>query len=227
MDLGVWIGQVIAAGGGATLIAYGLFKFLGQNWIKNQLAKDLEAAKAEISFHAAKRLRLHDKEYEVFPEIWSRLVKARDSLSASIASFITLPDFTRMTDEQIQEWADQTDLERAERAYFIEQRDKALAFSRIIEFRNIREAENRYTEFRDYLQANRIFLSPDVSEKFDQIQGSLREAWASKKVDLDSRGETGKIDFLLKAFEQFENEVKPQMADLEKIVQKRFFPESG
>ena len=81
--------SVVAAGSGGALVALGLFKYLGQSWIKHQLTKDLERAKAEISLLSSRRMKLHDKEYEVFPELWARLIKASNSLSASIASCAT------------------------------------------------------------------------------------------------------------------------------------------
>lgn len=225
-SIGELILSVVVAGGGGALVALGLFKYLGQNWIKHQLAKDLELAKAEISLLSSRRMELHDKEYEVFPELWARLIKASNSLSASIASFKTMPDFSRMSDGDIREWADHRDLTEEEKSYFFESPDKVKAFDRIIEFRNIHEAEKCFDEFRQYLQANRIFLSPEIKEKFDQIEALLRKSWAAKKVDLDYQSDPGKTDFLMKALNLFEDEVKPLMSELELLVQNKLLPES-
>lgn len=218
--------NVVAAGGGSALVALALFKYFGKSWIKHQLAKNLEHAKAEISLLSTRRMKLHDKEYEVFPELWARLIKASNSLSASIMSLKTMPDFSRMSDEDIREWVDHRDWTEEEKSYFFKTQDKVKALDRIIEVRNIHEAEKYFYEFRQYLQFNRIFLSPEIKEKFDQIEALLRKSWAAKKVDLDHRSHTGKTDFLIKALDLLEDEIKPLMKELEYLVQIKLFPES-
>lgn len=226
MDLPDWIGQVILAGGGGAAAAFGLFKFLGQNWIKHQLSKDLEVAKAEISLLSSRRMKLHDKEYEVFPEIWSRLMRASQSLTASVYSFNQMPDFNRMNDEEIIKWAERNDLDEDEKEFLLKSDDRTTAFSRVLDFRKLRDAEKYFYEFKEFLQANRIFLSPDVKVKFDEIENKLRSSWAARKVDFDHRGGAGQQDFLLKAFDICEKEVKPLIGDIEAIVQKQLFPEN-
>ena len=224
-SIGELILSFIAAGGGSALIAWGLFKHFGKSWIGHQFAKDLEVAKTEISLLASRRMKLHDKEYEVFPELWARLIKASNSLSASIASLKTMPNFSRKSDEDIREWVDHRDLTEEEKSYFFESQDKVEAFDRIIEYRNISDAEKCFDEYRQYLQANRIFLSPEIKGKFDQIEALLRKSWAAKKVDLSHQGNTGGTDFLMKALDLFEDEVKPLMSKLELLVQNKLFPE--
>jgi len=219
-------GQLILAGGGGAAIAWILFKKFGENWISHQFAKDLEAAKAEISLLVARRMRLHDKEYEVFPEIWSRLVNASNRLSASIISLKEMPDFSKMSDEDIGEWVERSDLTGEEKSFFLGEGDKIKALDRIIDIRGIRDAGLSYYEFREYLQNNRIFLHPEIKDKFDRIESLLRKSWAARKTDFNHRGETGKTDFLMKAFDTFEKEVRPLMNEIESLVQAKLFPES-
>ena len=219
-----WVLQVLAGGGGGAIIAWGIFSFLGKSWINNQLAKDFEIAKAKITLLADRQMKLHDKEYEVFPNIWSKSVKASNSLSISIMSFKSMPDFTRMIDDDIVNWISHRDFDEEETSYFLGETDKAKALDRIIELRNIQEASERFSEFREYLQENRVFLSPDIKEKFDQIEDHLRKAWAAKKVDLDHQGDTGNTNFLIKAYDLFEKEVKPLMKEIEDIIQGKLFP---
>ena len=225
MELPNWIGQVLVAGGGGAAIAFGLFKFFGQNWIKHQLAKDLELAKSEISFHAAKRLKLHDKEYEVFPEIWARLSDAKATLQAALMEFRTMPDFNRISDEDFRKWLESTDLEDEEKAEMIASTDRMSLFNRILDYRSLWRAEESFFEFQTYLQKNRIFLSPDIREKFDEIKNLLRKAWAARKTDVRLAGQDGSIDFLTKALDIFNVEVEPLMGELEDIIQGKLFPE--
>ncbi|MFQ5356706.1 MAG: hypothetical protein ACE5DY_09540 [Mariprofundaceae bacterium] len=225
MELPDWIGQVIVAGGGGAAIAFGLFKFFGQNWLKHQLAKDLEMAKSEISFHAAKRRKLYDKEYEVFPEIWARLSDAKATLQAALMEFRTMPDFNRISGEDFMKWLESTDLEDEEKEEMVASTDRMFLFNRILDYRSLRRAEESFFEFQTYLQKNRIFLSPDIREKFDEIKNLLRKAWAARKTDVRLDGQTGSVDFLTKALDIFNDEVEPLMGELEDIIQGKLFPE--
>ncbi len=83
MKLPKWISQAFVSGIGGGTVAL-LVMFFGENYIKHPLDEKLEQAKSEITLHAAKRLKLHDKEFEVFPEIWARLIEAKASLETAV-----------------------------------------------------------------------------------------------------------------------------------------------
>ena len=225
MELPDWIGQVFLGGGGGAAIALGLFRFLGQNWIKNKLNKDLETAKAEISIHAAKRLRLQDKEYEVFPEIWARLSDSKASLQAALIQFRPMPDLDRMSQEDFESWLDSAGLDEKEKRALKSSTDRNSEFERILDYRALRKANEKYFEFQTYFEKNRIFLSPEVRETFDEIKGPLRKSWAAKKADIDLADRAGGEDYLSKAMGVYKDEVEPLMAELEEIVQRRLFPD--
>ena len=66
--------------------AYGWFRFLGQKWIEQKFSKSLEEFKHEQAKEIAKQQlqidsifnrvsKLHDKEYEILPQIWKYLNK--------------------------------------------------------------------------------------------------------------------------------------------------------
>ncbi len=225
MDLPDWVGQVVIAGGGGAAIAFGLFRFWGQNWIKLRLDKDLETAKAEISIHAAKRLRLQDKEYEVFPEIWARLCDSRASLDAALMLFRTMPDLDRMSDDDFENWLEGVDLTDEEKRALKSSTMRLSLFSRILDHRGLRKAEESYFEFQTYFEQNRIFLSPEIRNKFEEIRGLLRKSWAARQVDLELADESGGRDLLREALDVYTEDVVPLMAELEEIIQRRLFPD--
>ncbi len=217
------LGQLIAAGGGGAIVAYGIFKYLGKGWIENQLARDLEAAKSEISLLAARKMKLYDQEYVVFPLVWTALNRAYSSLGSAVISFREMPDFNRMEAEKFQNWAERSDLSENEKSYLLSETDKTKAYSRILDYRALNQANRDFVDYHVCLQENRIFLSPDVKEKLDTISGLLRSAWAAKKMDLDGHRLDGK-SFMIEAFEKYEKEAKPIMKEVEELVQGKIFP---
>jgi len=76
------------------------------------------------------------------------------------------------------------------------------------------------------LQKNRIFLSPEISTKFEEIRRYLRKAWAARTTDVRLGDAAARKDFLLEALDIFEKQVEPKMEEIESVIQGRLFPES-
>jgi hypothetical protein len=227
-DIGpqIWIlvGKLLVAGGGGAVVAFAIFKFLGKSWIEHQLAKELETAKAEISILAARRLKLHDREYVVFPELWDKLNRAFNSLDRAIISLRHVPIFWKMPEAKLNDWMNHSDLSDDEKSYFLSEEDKSQAYGKILDWRDLIDAQKHSIEFHTYFQSNRIFISPEIKGKFNQIDTLIHEALVAKKMD--SNGYSGESkNYLIEALDKFDKQVKPLMVDIESLVQTRLFPE--
>jgi len=221
----IWgiLGKVITAGGGGAVVAFALFRYLGKGWIEHQFARELESAKSEISILSARRLKLHDREYIVFPELWTRLNQTVSSLERAVISFRTVPNFLSMQKSEVDEWISKSDLSEDEKIHIYKESDKVKALTWILDFRDIRKAREDFIDFHTYLRSNRIFLSPEIKTKLDSIDNAINGSWVARKMDWDGHVNSDK-SFLLEAVNKLEEEVKPLMVDIEKLVQARLFP---
>lgn len=218
------LGQFIAAGGGGAIVAYGLFRFLGKGWIENQFAKDLELAKSQILLISSRKMKLHDREYIVFPEVWSKLNRAFSTLGNAVIAFREFSDLNRMSDEELGTWIERSDLDSDELSYLNKEKDKNRAYGRILDWRSLKEARHEFTEFYECFQDNRIFLSPDVKEKLEKVAILMNSAWVAKKMDWEGHKLDDKKSFMMEAFEKYEKEAKPIMKEIEFLVQSKLFP---
>jgi hypothetical protein len=218
------IGQLVAAGGGGALIAYALFKFLGKSWIQNQLAKDLELAKSEISLLTARRMKLHDREYMVFPEVWTKLNKAFQSLGEAVISFRSIPDLQNMAEKDFDDWIKKSNLSEAEQKLLTKSSDKARAYARILDFHSLSNSKEKFYEFHEYFLENRIFLSPDIKNKLEQISDLLQGAWVDKHMDWQGHKPGEGESFLLEAWEKYDKKARPIMMEIEALFQEKLFP---
>jgi hypothetical protein len=219
-----WLGQLVLAGGGGGLVAIGLFQFLGKSWIENQLTKNLEIAKSEISLLAARKMKLYDQEYLVFPEVWSKLNKAYSSLGTAVSPFKEILDLNKMSKEQFDAWLNRSDLSQDELDYLIEEQDKTNSYDRILDRRSHNQAHKDFIDFDTYLQSNRIFLIPEIKEKLVNIAALMRESRVAMKMVWDGHGQSDGKNYLLEAYETYENRVKPIMGEIETMVQGKLFP---
>lgn len=221
-----FFGQVIVAGGGGALVAFVLFRFLGESWIKHRLATDLEAAKSEISLLAARRLKLHDEEYVVFPEVWAKLNTAVTALGSAVGLFRELPDLDRMDDQEFQKWLERSSLNQEENEYISNHRSKNDAYIRVLDINNLNRAFNEAHEFRVLFREKRIFIDPEIKEKLQEVDDLIHRTWVDRKMSLNETTRRSERDFWSDAWESFEKKLKPSMVEIENLFQKKLFPVS-
>lgn len=221
-----WLYQIIVAGGGGAIVAFGLFRFFGKSWIEHQLAKNLEAAKSEISLLAARKMMLHDREYIVLPEVWSKLNKAYYSTALGLVSARDDPNFSHMSNLDLETWIKHYNFTDAENEYLSRNEDRALAFIRVLDSRCLKDAIRDFMDFYNYLQANRIFLSPDIKVKFIEVGTLFHEFTLAKKMEGISSAPYSRQELLLDAFKKYLEQAKPIMKEIEQLVQQKLFPET-
>jgi len=217
----IW--TALLSGGSGAAIATGLFNLYGKSWLENRFARSLEEAKSELLVLSTRRLKLHDKEFEVFPLIWNSLNQAVSSLDVAVISFRMIPNFYKLKDAALDEWLNNSGLSASERKYFTEQSDKGKAYGEILDRRDVAKAIEDFASFHKLLLNNRIFLSPDIKHKLDKIDSSIRSSLTSKRMDFEGYSNSKK--FLLESVDILTNKVKPLMEEIELLVQAKLFPE--
>ena len=218
------IGQVVLAGGGGALVAFLLFKFLGKSWLQHELAKDLETAKSEIALVLSRRMKLHDQEYIVFPEIWAKLGKAYASLGNAVVSFRSIPNFKIYSHEEFSEWLVRNDFTEDEQRFLVAATDKSAAYCKILDFRDLSKAHTDFVDFSNYFKANRIFLQNDIKRKLDEVRDLMWSAWVDRKMDLDGHSIGSEKSFLVSAYETYEKKANPVINEIEESFQLKLFP---
>lgn len=231
-----WLGQLVIYGGGSVAIAYGAFRFFGEKWIENKFAlnleqyrsvqaQELEKIKSEIGLHASRTLKLHDKQYEILPEAWTKLNIAYNAIQKTVMSFRQFPDFSKMTFEDVDEFFEEyfkktKALKKVKRNTLKNASNKNNAFVSILEWRDLDVAFDSFQNFQEFLEKNRIFLDENIKEKFDSIQNLLWKAIVAFKVGKEHR--TSSNDPYLESHKHM-GSVKPIKDELENLVREKLF----
>lgn len=215
-----------ATGGAALLLLY--FKFWGQKWIEAKFLKDLELFKVqklhEFDFLLTRQTKWHEKEHEILSESWKKLVKAHTSLKMAISAFRSFPDLNKYSDNELERFMQDNKFSEDEKEFMKgNSKDYVSAFSRIMDYRALGEANAAFNEFHTYFDENRIFLRPHIKEKFEKADNYIWSAWVSQKMSL--RHTNSKRDFSMEAFDKESKEIKPLIDEIESVIQKELFPE--
>jgi len=116
-----WLGQTALAMGGAL----GLFlialptkfgdKLIGHRFDKKLAAfkdaqdQQIEKLKEQLAHASDRGKRSNEREYEALSDIWGQFVDAFQATEQCVVQFIEHPDFTRMSDEEIDTFLNATD----------------------------------------------------------------------------------------------------------------------
>ena len=223
-----FIGKVITYGGAAAAVAYGLFVYLGKNWIEGKFAEklasyqhaqsqELEQTKFKINSLFNRVTKFHEKEFEVLPEAWSKLHDTLSVLLRFVSVLQNYPDLNKMTEQQLDEFLSNCKLHDYEKDELKTTSDKLTYYQNAIFWHDLNEVRKRFGEFHTYIQKNRIFLSPDLKEEFRKIDDLMWESLIDREVG----HEAGDRKMWTGAWKKMKEGLDPLKDKIEDLVQSR------
>jgi hypothetical protein len=222
------IGKIVLYGGGAVGIAYGLFVFLGKNWIENKFATRLEAYKAKqnkeledvkykINTLFNRVLKIHDKEMEVLPEAWSKLHDAIDHISSLVNVLQQYPDFTIQKEEDIISYLESLQWEKHQIDDLLHSPDRNKHFQDKIFWYRLSEARKMFSEFHKYIIRNKIFMGKELKDQFSKVGDLLWESLITREVGEEAKDHK----MIVESYKKLKDNLSQIVDDIENIMQKR------
>lgn len=165
---------------GVVYAAYALFKLLGEKWLSQKFAEQLEVYKSEqarelerlrhkINSVFDRTKRLHDREYEVLPEVWSRLVDAKSWAGGYLNAFQQYADVNRLDDEELDEFLSKTRFSEAQRREIKTSSDKQKSYIGIFEMYRYYDVIEKLREASAGLSKNGIFVIPSLRDEMNKF----------------------------------------------------------
>lgn len=222
------IGKLVAYGGGAVVIAYGTFTLLGKKWIESIFKKDLEAYKRKqnqelenfkykVNSLFSRVSKIHEKEFEVLPEIWIKLHDAKDIISALVSPLQSHPDFNNMKEVDIRKSLENSKFHDHQIEELINSSNRNKYYTDRFVWHRINDARITFSEFHKYFIRNRIFLTSELQEQFGKIDDLLWESLVSKEV-----GEEAKDRKMIhESYKNLRDNVDPIISEIESLAQQR------
>jgi len=222
------IGEVVAYGGGAAVITYALFRYLGQRWIENKFAEKLEAYKhaqtkelEEIKFKINSLFnrvtKIHEKEFEVLSEAWGKLNDVLNFLSSLVSPYQEYPDFKKMSNSQLEEFLRNARIYDFEKDELRKADNKVEYFIDVIFWHRLNDANRALSDFHLYIQKNQIFLSYDLKEQFMKIDEKIWDVLITRETSYEYKDRKMWSEITKKMRE----EIAPIKQKIEELVQKR------
>lgn len=188
-----FLGEIVAYGGSAAVVAYLLFQYFGKTWIENKFAQrldqlkhqqalELQRLRVEIDSLLSGALKLQDREFQILPEAWQKLDEAHGLVSWLVSPMQKYPDLDRMTPARFEEFLARTEFTETEKDELRSSRNKVSTYQEIDFWYRLHKVKVVFSDLQNFVARNGIFFPPELKEKFTKIAKMLWSSVVSKEV---------------------------------------------
>ncbi len=224
--------KIIGYSSGFALFFYGILKIFGKKWLDEKFSKrleefkhfqnqEMENYKFQINKMFNRVLKIQEKEFEVLPEIWSKLQFSFGTLVNLTASFKTYPDLDRMTEPELTEYLDTLNFPK----YKIDElRSAKIKLDLFVKYQFQSDyylAYQKYVEFHQYLIINKIFLEKKLFDLFSEIDKKMYSMYISARHMDDPREKWELFFESKKEADEINQTIQPLIENLGIMIQQR------
>ncbi|MBX4889677.1 hypothetical protein [Rhizobium bangladeshense] len=185
--LGVTLAAVVGA-------AWAAFRWFGQKWIESKFAKSLEEYKAgqareleklkhKINSTFDRITRLHDREFDVLPDLWGKLVEAKLWAGAYISVTQSYARVMYLDDDALREFLDGTRFTEWQKREIIEAPNKQDQYIKTYNRYRYADVGGKLREFDLSFSKNGIFLHSELEEMMRKMLDIIHHAVVEHNVN--------------------------------------------
>jgi hypothetical protein len=186
--------------------------------LKHEHGKEIEQLRFKISKLLDRATKLHQREFEVLPEAWSKLNDAYRKVRDLVSYVATTPDINGMPEPAKSEFISSCRLLESEKAELREAGDKNKLYNEKIRWHDLKEAKDEAVTLNNYLMKNGIFLPRDIRERFSEIDDLVWNTFKERENNVrNGLYKTEQED-------RFRSEGENLMKELGRLVHERIWP---
>lgn len=193
-----FLGEMVAYGGGAAVIAYLLFQHLGKQWLENKFAQRLEEHKhqqaielqrlrVEIDSLLSGALKIQECEFRCLPEAWHKLDEALGLVRWLVSPGQEYPNLDRLSSEELEEFLQSTEFTETQKERIRSSRTRLQEYQDIEFWHRLHRVKKPVSDLQNLVARNGIFFPVTLKAKFDQICELLWSAVVSKEVGFEAK----------------------------------------
>ncbi|WP_265176014.1 hypothetical protein [Gluconacetobacter entanii] len=218
--------SVVASG--ATV--FGVFKLFGGKILDYHFGKRMERIKADNQIEISKlesqldgkldrATKFHVLEYQIYPEIWDKLVSARAATESYITGMFQhsySPDMPRQEQEKE---LDRLKISYEDKQKIMSSHDGARAFHEVLTKMIYEDSTEKYSDFQNTFAKNSIFFPTvfctDLLAASNKIREALLKTNPHRRPDWDKRYEV---------LEKFKRECNPIVESIQAYIRQHLSP---
>jgi hypothetical protein len=168
---------------------------------KHGLETQIEQLKARLAHFGDRGVRSNELEYAATIASWEHFVDAYIATYQCVISYLSHPDFSRMTDDEVRQYIKTTEFSEAQQEQMLGASDRNRMYSKITELRLIGKAGEAIFDARSVLRKQGIFIPKELEDEFEnalklfsevQVHRSIQFQYGPTRDVVDKQGEFAK-----------------------------------
>ncbi len=155
--------------------------------IKRDHTRGIEGLKSDLAHLADRGIRSNEREYEALTAAWGKFMDAFYATRRCLGGFQTIPDFPRMTDEEIGETLDSMEVDPIWKKKIMASDDRHKTYSLMCDLNSLHEAGAALAVARDTVRRQSVFIPVELNEKLEASILTLQEAYSERRVSMQIR----------------------------------------
>jgi hypothetical protein len=227
------IGALLVAGGGGAVVTWLFIKLFAEGWLNSKFERQLQTYKhaqereiEELRFRINsmfdRKTKLHQQEFEIVPEAWSRLVEAHAQVNAFTSFLQSYPDLSRMNPTQREEFLKESKLANWQQSELMASSDKNKYYQKAIFFHRSSECRNKCRELHVYTKSKGIFLPEDIRDAFIKLDGIIWNALIEHEINEEEEIRPRERSSMI----VFDSTGKQLLDEIESLVRRRLWEDA-
>ncbi|MFN3517937.1 MAG: hypothetical protein ACK4YT_00670 [Sphingomonas sp.] len=228
------LAQMLAGAGGGALVAVSLFKFFGERWLdarskaradaeRHRRDQELEDLRARIQRQFDRVTKLSQREFEVLPDLWMKIVDAHSAVENATVRLRTRLDLTSLPENEIVDLLNGLDVPASVRDHILAAapRDRNRRYWRLLDRLDAIDVRNKALEAHFALARFGIFLPRDLYQQLEELKEFIWAAAIDNQMIADERDEGAATMIPDRPTDQFRKHGRAKLSEAEEAVRTR------
>lgn len=177
--------------------------------LKAEQSRELERLKEQLNHLGDRGRRSNEMEFVAIETLWKAFVKAWLSANTCVGAMIQIPDFDRMSDDDVKKLAASSGFNDRDQETLLRSADRKEDYVRLVNWQKVNEARKDIYQARLNLREQRIFLPPDITKQFSDVIERMSGVQVERQMALEHPGMPDRFkvsaDWIRECLPVFEN----------------------
>lgn len=151
--------------------------------LKHDQNQEIEQLKARLAHLGDRGTRSNEREFNAIATLWDKYVEAYVATLRCAIAFTSHPDLSNLSDEDVTNFLNSTELSDAQKAEVMKAADKNKAYSEFVNRNYIAEARVAIFDAHSTLRKEAIFIPDNIQNIFTQALDPLSKAQVQRSME--------------------------------------------
>jgi hypothetical protein len=156
--------------------------------LKAEQSRELERLKEQLNHLGDRGRRSNEMEFVAIQTVWKTFVKAWLSANTCVGAMIQIPDFDRMSDDEVKKLAASSGFSDRDQETLLRSADRKEEYARLVNWQKVNEARKDIYQARLILREQRIFMPSEITKQFSDVIERMSSVQVERQVALEHPG---------------------------------------